>query len=177
MATNAANVRSTVTGAIYFAPNGDNIPATATEALHVSYTDMGYVSSDGIESTIDKSTNAVYAMQNADKVLERVTEAGHTMSFSLLETNQAVIEAYFGGTMVNGKIEVVPSATTKGSFVIDIIDGDNAIRYVLPSAEVLSVEPQTFANGEPVSYGMTITAFPVDGRTADVIYAEFESES
>ena len=177
MATNAANVRSTVTGAIYFAPNGDNIPSTATEALHVSYSDLGYVSSDGIESTLDKSTNAVYAMQNADKVLERITEAGHTMSFTLLETTQAVVETYFGGTMVDGKIEVVPSATTKGSFVIDIIDGDKAIRYVLPSAEVLSVEPQTFANGEPVSYGMTVTAFPVNGRTADVMFAEFEGES
>jgi hypothetical protein len=177
MATNAANVRSTVTGAIYFANNGNNLPETATESLHVSYTDLGYVSSDGIESTLDKSTNAVYAMQNADKVLERVTEAGHTMSFTLLETTKEVIEVYFGSTMVNGKIEIVPSSTTKGSFVIDIIDGDKAIRYVIPSAEVLSVEPQTFANGEPVSYGMTITAFPVDGRTADVIYAEFEDES
>lgn len=177
MATNASNVRSTVTGAIYLAPNGDNIPDTATEALHVSYADLGYVSSDGIESTLDRSTNAVFAMQNADKVLEKVTEAGHTMSFTLLETKVEVIEAYFGGTMVDGKIEVVPSATTKGSFVIDIIDGDKAIRYVIPSAEVLSVEPQTFANGEPVSYGMTITAYPVDGRTADVIYAEFESGS
>jgi hypothetical protein len=177
MATNASNVRSTVTGAVYFAPNGDNLPETATEALHVSFTDLGYVSSEGIESTIDRSTNAVFAMQNSDKVLEKVTEASHTMSFTLLETKPAVIETYFGGTLTNGKIEVVPSSTTKGSFVIDIVDGDKVIRYVIPSAEVLSVEAQTFANGEPVSYGMTITALPVDGRTADVIYAEFEDES
>lgn len=177
MATDASKVRSTVTGAIYFAPNGDNIPASAEEALHTSYVDLGYVSSDGVEITLDKSTNAVFAMQNADKVLERVTEASHTITFTLLETKPEVIEAYFGTPLQNGKIEIVPSATTKGSFVIDIVDGDKVQRDVIPSAEVLSVEAQTYANGEPVSYGMTVTAYPVNGRTADRYYAEYENES
>lgn len=174
MATSADNVRTSITGAVYFAPAGTTVPTSSTAALNAAFVDLGYVSADGIESTIDKSTNAITAFQNADKVREMVTEASHSYTFTLIETKAEVIEAYFGGTLVGGQMDIVPSATTKGIFVIDIIDGDNAQRDVVYSGEIISVEAQTFANGEPVSYGVTLNAYPVSGVSATRYFSQFE---
>lgn len=174
MALNADSVVVGITGKCYVAATSATAPTSSTSTL-TSFTELGYVSADGIEHTIDKSTNQIRAWQNSDLVRENVTEATETFAFSLLETSQAVLELYFGATMVGGKIEVNPSATGgRKSFVIDVVDGAKNIRYYVPSGEILSVEPQTIANGEVVSYGVTVTAYASDGRASDVFFSEFE---
>lgn len=93
----------------------------------------------------------------------------------LLETTQDAIETYFGGSLVDGKIELNPTSTGgRKSFVFDVIDGVKAIRHYVPSGEVLSVEAQTIQNGEAVGYGMTVTAYASEGRVADIFFSEFE---
>jgi hypothetical protein len=77
--------------------------------------------------------------------------------------------------MVDGKIELNPVNTGgRQSFVIDIVDGDKVIRHYIPAGEILSVEAQTVQNGEPVSYGVTLTAYASSGRVADIFHSEFE---
>jgi hypothetical protein len=94
----------------------------------------------------------------------------------LLETTEDVIEAYFGSTMTGGKIELNPGASGgRKSFVIDVVDDDKVIRHYIPSGEILAVEAQTYANGEPVMYGVTITAYANAGRSADIFFGEFEA--
>lgn len=170
MTNTPENVRIAVTGGISKAAFGVAAPTSGTETLGGSWTSLGYIHADGIESAIDKSTNAIYAWQNSDKVRTSITEASLTFSFKMIETSVATVEAYFGSTVdtVTGKIEVIPSATTKGQFVFDIVDGDTAIRYYLPNAEITSVEAITFANGEPVAFGVTVEAYAVEGRSADL---------
>lgn len=173
MALSASNVRTAISGAVYYAPTGTTVPTSATEALNVAFVDLGFASSDGIESALDKSTSKIVAFQNAATVRETVTEATHTYTLTLIETKQEVLEAFFGTTMVDGAIDIVPSATTKGVFVVDIIDGTNAQRDVVFNGEIIAVEAQTFANGEAVSYGITINAYPVDGKTATRYLSQF----
>lgn len=175
MTNTPENVRIAVTGGISKAAFGVAAPATGTEALSGSWTSLGYIHADGIESTIDKTANAIYAWQNSDKVRTSITEGSLTFTFKMIETSVATAEAYFGGVVdtVTGKIEIVPSATTKGQFVIDIIDGTDAVRYYLPNAEITSVEAITFANGEPISFGVTVEAYSVDGRSADLWVSSF----
>jgi len=167
------NVRIAVTGGISKAAFGVAAPASGTEALSGSWTSLGLIHTDGIEAATDKSTNAIYAWQNAQKVRTTVTEASATFTFKMIETSIATYEAYFGATVdtVTGKITVNPSATVKGQFVIDIIDEDKAIRYYLPNAEITSVEAITYANGDAVSYGVTVEAY----GTYDIWNSEFIS--
>lgn len=175
MANNAENVVVGITGSVYVGPTTATAPTSSTATL-TGFTDLGYVSSDGVTFTTDKSTNQIRAWQNADLVREVVTEGTVTYSFMLLETTEAAIEAYFGGTMTGGKIELNPVNTGgRKSFVIDVIDGAKAIRHYVPSGEILSVEAQQIQNGEAVGYGMTITAYASEGRVADVFYSEFEA--
>lgn len=174
MANVAENVVVGITGSVYVGPTSATAPTSSTATL-TGFTDLGYVSADGVTFTTDKSTNQIRAWQNADLVREVVTEGTVTYSFTLLETTTDAIEAYFGSTMVDGKIELNPVNTGgRKSFVIDVIDGAKAIRHYVPSGEILSVEAQQIQNGEAVGYGMTITAYASAGRVADVFYSEFE---
>jgi hypothetical protein len=174
MALTAENVVVGITGEVYVGPTTADAPLTSTDAL-TGFTSLGYVSADGIEFAVDKTTNQIRAWQNADLVREVITEGTVTYSFSLLETTEDVIETYFGSTMVDGKIELNPVNTGgRKSFVVDIVDNDKVIRHYIPSGEILSVEAQTVQNGEAVAYGVVITAYASEGRVADIFHSEFE---
>lgn len=174
MALSADSVVVGITGKCYVGATTATAP-TASDSTLTGFTELGYVSADGIAHALDKSTNQIRAWQDASLVREVVTEATETFSFSLLETNEAVLELYFGATMTAGKIEVNPAATGgRKSFVIDVVDGDKVIRHYIPSGEVLAVEAQTIANGEALMYGVTVTAYATAGRTSDAFFSEFE---
>lgn len=174
MAQTAENVVVGITGKVYVGATSATAPTASTSTL-TGFTELGYVSADGVEFATDKSTNQIRAWQNSDLVREVVTEGTVTYKFTLLETNEDVIEAYFGSTLTAGKIELNPVATGgRKSFVIDVVDGAKAIRHYVPAGEILSVEAQTFVNGEAVSYGVTVTAYASNGRTADIFFSEFE---
>lgn len=174
MALTAENVNVAVTGKVYVAPTSATAP-TASDSTLTSFTELGYVSADGIEVAHDRSTNQIRAWQNSDLVREVVTEATTTYKLTLLESSEDVIETYFGSAIVGGKLELNPASSGgRKSWVIDVVDGTDVIRHYIPAGEVTAVESQTFANGEAVSYGITITAYASAGRVADVFYGAFE---
>ena len=159
MALSAENVNVGTTGAIYVGATSATAPTSATATL-TGFTDLGYVSSDGVSETRDRSTNQIRAWQNSDLVREVVTEATATFSATLLETSAATLAAYYGATVTGGVIEINPASTGgRKSFVIDLIDGADAIRTYIPAGEILSVGDQVYQNGEPVGYEITITAY------------------
>lgn len=174
MALTADNVVVGVTGKVYSGPTSATAPTSSTSTL-TGFAELGYVSTDGVSFTIDKSTNQIRAWQNADLVRESITEGTVTYSFMLLETTEETIELYFGASMVDGKVVLNPVNTGgRKSFVIDIVDGAKAIRHYIPAGEILSVEAQSIVNGEAVAYGVTVTAYAAAGRVADIFHSEFE---
>lgn len=175
MALTAENVVVGITGKVYVGATSATAPTSSTATL-TGFTELGYVSSDGVTFTTDRSTNQIRAWQNSDLVREVVTEGTVTYSFTLLETSEAVIEAYFGGTLTGGKMELNPTATGgRKSFVFDVVDGAKAIRHYVPSGEILAVEAQQIQNGEALSYGMTVTTYATEGRVVDIFFSEFEA--
>lgn len=174
MAKSADNVVVGITGAVYVAPTSATAPTSSTATL-TGFTELGYCGPDGVTFTVDRSTNQIRGWQNADLLREIVTEGTATYDFMLLETTQDVLETYFGVDMVDGKIQLKPTATGgKKSFVVDVVDGDKVIRHYIPSGEVMAVKEQTIQNGEAIAYGITITAYVQDGRSADIYFSEFE---
>lgn len=171
MAVNSANVIVGITGAAYVGATSATAPTSSTSAL-TGFTDLGYVSADGIEVASDKSTTAIRAWQNADLVRESITESTLTYKLVLLETTAATIEAYFGEAAVSGKITYSPGNTGgRKSFVFDVIDGSTTIRHYVPNGEILKVEPLAVKNGDAVSYGITVTAYAKNDRCADIFYS------
>jgi hypothetical protein len=165
MAINAENVRVGTTGAIYVGETTATAPSGASATL-TGFTELGYVSADGVTETRDRSTNQIRAWQNSDLVREVVTEATATFQAMLLETSASVLAAYYGATVdiSDGSIEIDPAATGgRKSFVIDLVDGSDVIRCYIPEGEILSVGEQMYQNGEPVGYDITITAYASSG--------------
>jgi hypothetical protein len=175
MALTASKVRVGVTGAIYYGETVATAP-TASDSTLTGFTEVGYLSSDGLEFTPEKSTTAINAWQNSDLVRTVITDSSLTYKMTLIETSVDALELYFGVPVIDGKVEVNPAATGgRRSFVFDVVDDDKVIRHYVPSGEITAVEAQKYTNGEAVAYGITVTAYSVEGRSADVFYSEFEA--
>jgi hypothetical protein len=169
MALNSANVRVAVTGAVSVADKGTVLPTDATTALKTpDYTDLGFVSSDGVKVTLDKSTSDVKAWQNSTVVREVITDAKFTIQFKLVETTADTLALYYGSDVKDGKINIDPA---KGSgrhvLVIDVVDGDNLERTVAAEAEITATGELTYAGGDAVAYDLTFTCYPSSAHTDD----------
>ena len=159
MALDSDNVRVAVSGAVYVGATSATAP-TASDSTLTAFTDLGYVSADGITETIDKSTTQIRAWQNGALVRETVSEGTYMVQMTFIETKEEVLELYFGSSIVDGVLNGDPSAQgTRQSFVIDIVDGATVERTYIPAGQVTAVGERTLASGEAVGYDVTITAY------------------
>lgn len=166
MALDSDNVRVAVTGAVYVAPTDTAAPTSSDSALNVAFVDLGYVSADGITESIDRSTTQIRAWQNGSLVREVTSEGTYSVSMMFIETNEAVLELYYGATNTAGKFDIDPTSTGgRKSFVIDVVDGANVERIYIPAGEITALGERTLASGEAVGYEVTITAYADAGST------------
>jgi hypothetical protein len=167
MALDSDNVRVAVTGAVYVAPTGTTGPTTSSSALDVGFVDLGYVSADGITENIDRTTNQIRAWQNGSLVREVTSEGTYSVDMTFIETNEAVLELYYGTADSSGQFNIDPTSTGgRQSFVIDVVDGSSVERIYIPAGEITSVGTRTLASGEAVGYQVTITAYADTGSTS-----------
>ena len=167
MALDSDNVRVAVTGAVYVAPTSTTGPTTSSSALDVGFVDLGYVSADGITENIDRTTNQIRAWQNGSLVREVTSEGTYSVDMTFIETNEAVLELYYGTTNSSGEFNIDPTSTGgRQSFVIDVVDGSSVERIYIPAGEITSVGTRTLASGEAVGYQVTITAYADTGSTS-----------
>lgn len=163
MANNAANVNVAVTGVVSVAPEGTSAPTSAVSALNVAFKPVGYISSDGVTESRERSTSNIVAWQNSDVVRTVITEASLKVMFSMLETNETSLELFYGSALnpVGGQIDIVPGQTGgRQAIVIDYVDGASLVRLYLPHAEVVEVEDSVLTSGDAVMYGVTIQSYP-----------------
>lgn len=161
MALDSDNVRVAVTGAVYVAPTGTAAPSYSDDALNVAFVDLGYVSADGISESMDKSTTQIRSWQDGSLVREIISDGTYSVSLTFIETNEDVVNLYYGGTVTEaGSLNIDPrSSGGRKSFVIDVIDGTNIERTYIAAGEITSVGERTLASGEAIGYEVTITAY------------------
>jgi len=166
MALDSDAVRVAVTGAVYVAPTTTDAPTTSSSALDAAFVDLGYVSADGITENIDRTTNQIRAWQNGSLVREVTSEGTYSVDMTFIETNESVLELYYGATITAGELDGDPTATGgRKSFVIDVVDGAIVERIYIPAGEITSVGTRTLASGEAIGYQVTITAYADAGST------------
>jgi hypothetical protein len=159
MALDSDNVRVAVTGAVYVGATSAAAPTGSASTL-TDFTDLGYVSADGITETIDKTTSQIRAWQNGALVREVVSEGTYSVAMTFIETNQDVLELYFGTTITDGELNGDPTLSGgRKSFVIDVVDGAIVERTYIPAGEITAVGERTLASGEAIGYAVTVTAY------------------
>lgn len=164
MALDSTKARSAVTGAVSVGPVGSASPTSEAVAL-TGFNDLGYLNENGIEVIPDRSTKDMKAWQNADIVRTVTTDAKLTFKFVMIETSAATIELYWGvpvtRTATNGTWDLSPGVTGgRKSFVFDVVDGTDLLRYYVASGELESRETIKNVNGDLLGYGVTIVAYP-----------------
>ena len=158
MATDSTKVRVAVAGEVSMAATSAAAP-TGTASVLTGFTGLGYVSSDGVKEKAARSSTDIRAWQTV------VTEGKLSYTFKLLETKKETVELYYGTTVTQaaseGNFVIIPTATGgRRSFVIDVIDGGNLERVYIPAGEVVEIGEKVYANGEPIGYEVTVTAYP-----------------
>lgn len=177
MANTASAVKVGVTGSVWVGATSATAPTSATSTL-TGFTELGYVSPDGLEEARDRSTSQIRGWQNGDLIKEVVTESTATFKFMLMESTKAVIELFYGGSVsgtgASSVIDVNPSATGgKKSFVFNVVDGTSVQRTYVATGEVTAVESVKAANGEVIGYGVTVTAYP---NSSGVAFSKFSAD-
>lgn len=161
----ASNVRSAVTGDVYIgdAHAGDTIDGVGN--VPDSLTALGYLSDDGFKIKPERKTDDLKAWQNADVVRTVATESSIEISFELIESKKEVIELFWQSKVTAskdaGSFDISPGATTGvHALLMDIVDGDQVIRYYFPEAELVDRDEIKGKNGEVYGYGVTLKAYP-----------------
>jgi hypothetical protein len=173
MALDSDNVRVAVTGAVYVGPTSATAPSGTSSSL-TAFTDLGYVSADGITETIDKTTSQIRAWQGGALVREVVSEGTYSVTLTFIETNQDVLELYFGSAITGGELDGDPTNSGgRKSFVMDVVDGTIVERTYIPAGEITAVGERTLASGEAIGYNVTITAY---ADTSNVTFKKWFSE-
>lgn len=162
-----------VGGAVSTAALGTTLPTDATTALANTFTNLGYISDDGLTNANTMESDNIKAW-GGDTVLTYQTDKQDTFTFTFIEVlNVDVLKAVYGednvtgtlaaGITVKANAEEVPAAV----WVIDMILREGAVkRIVIPNGKISEIGEITYADEEAVGYEITITAMPgSDGDT------------
>lgn len=179
MAANAENVLVAVTGSVYVGSTELTTPTDSTTAPNVGFLELGYLSEDGITEATDVDSDEIVAWQNGTVVRRTITSQAKTFEFTMIETRQAVLEFVRPGSAITGSTgaytqEVGAISSVRKALIFDILDGTTHLRKVVPNCEITDFGDIEYANGEPIGYPVTVTAYPDD---SDVVYYEYTDVS
>lgn len=163
MAVTPSNVRVAVTGAVSKGLTSATAP-TGTGSALTGFNELGGISEDGVTLALPDAGDAtpIKVWQNGATVrtLRATSDDLPTIAFTMVETSKTVIETYFGvtvtGSASEGTFDFKSGTRGYDSYVLDVIDGAELIRYYIPKGIVTSVEEITLANTEAIGYGVTI---------------------
>lgn len=167
MTTDATKVRVAVTGAVMKADYGTTAP-TGTAGTTTGFTDLGFISDGGVEIDLPGAGDStpIKAWQNGTtvRVVRAPSEDRPSWRFTMLETTIETVETYFGVTVTDtateGSFEFTVDDRPDNAYIVDVVDGTELIRDYIPKGVVTEVGAQTFANGAPIGYEVTIEADP-----------------
>lgn len=166
MPLNATQVRVAITGELYKAPLGSPAPTDSVTALAPAYIGLGYVSDDGVTESWDDSVEKIVAWQNATTVRSATTESTGSLQLKLIQTNVAVLEAYYRGSRVTRptagrfRLDVKPIVADPSMWVLDVVDGNRLTRTFIGNGEITERGEIPYASGSPVGYEITIAVYP-----------------
>ena len=159
--------RPRATGVAFVADAGTSLPSDADTALGVAFTDLGYVSEDGITETYDKSSELLKEMGGAP-VLVLNTAQNVEYKFTLLEQTADGESLVLGAANVTTDSDGnLASAVINGDevaasvFVFDMrLRGGLLFRIVIPNGAVTSVGDVVYKAGSAASREYTISCMP-----------------
>lgn len=166
----AAALRVGVTGAVRVAPLGTELPKFGEKYDTNTFHNVGYLSPDGVAVSFDEDANEYVPWQEAVAIRRDITKSVTSVQITLWDFGKRNAEMFFGSeavTEADGTWHVDVSGKPefeRQMVVIDVVDGDKAMKLILPVAQITAREGVTFKSDEAVALGITFTAYPASAE-------------
>lgn len=163
------------TGQAYRAPVGTPLPATAAAAPDTAFEGLGYHTDDGVSVNQTPEIVEHGAWQSRYPIRRHRQSEEFLITFSLLQWNEINVPFAFGGGEIvdlgGGDIRYNPPAVTdpldERALIVDVIDGDRILRWIVPRGSVTEGVESQFSSTEMAGLQVTFKALePEDGSPA-----------
>lgn len=174
---NARAARVGMTGAIRRAALGTPIVPMGVPYDTDVHTNKGYTSPDGLEISFDDETQEYIPWQEVSAIRTDLTKAVKSVKYTLWETDLKNIADHLGVREEdivfdnNGTASFYEESLPTFPYeqqVLDVVDGDTAMRLTLLNAQITSRGSMVFKRGDIFGLEQTITAFPAGAEYEDV---------
>ena len=140
------------------------LPTDGTSALDTTFTNVGYISDDGIENDTDIKTKDVTEM-GGRTVLTVITSYAENYKFTMDETSTAALSLRYGTgnvkTGTDGNI-TIDHAMPDGEVLPVVVEvpmtNGKIKRILIPEASLSDVDKIKYSSGEAIGYGVTLAA-------------------
>ena len=174
MANTALNVstgKPNVTGGVYRAPLGTQLPTDATSTLS-GFTSLGYIAQGGVTHNIEMESGE-YRAWGGDLVLSYMNSKTNRFAFGLIEVlNPTTYQTVYGEAAVSGTLATGISVQADGSdpseyvYVIELAMRGGAVkRIVIPDGKISEIGEISYTDDDAIVYPVTITAQVVSGKS------------
>ena len=178
MPNNDANLVTTgkpkVSGAIFYAPLGTELPTTADAALDQAFMCVGMISEDGLKKTQTRDNADIKEWGGSTvKTIQKAVD--ETFKFKMIEALKDVVqkavygEANVSGTLTSGMtIKHNSVEPVEHAWVIDTIMSNGALaRTVVPDGKITDIGEISYKADEVIGYEATLKALAdADGNTS-----------
>lgn len=134
------------------------------------WADLGLISEDGLTEALDEDRQEWIPWGYLAPVRTQIQRETTTFNFTCWETNADVLSlryrtAITDMTSASNDTEVHFDQTQRTApdmraFGLDVLDGDNHFRYIIPRGEVTERGDVTNKADEVIGYEFTVTAYP-----------------
>lgn len=172
MAIDADEIVVGASGSVHVGAVGSTGPTDIETALDAAFTDLGYVSEDGVEITPGMDVNEVPAWQSFYPVRRIVTGRTLEIGFTLLQWNEESIKLAFGGGSVATTAGPPayytysppdPSTIDSRALVVEWADGTKGYRLHVPKVLVTDTSALSLNRTDPAGLALTFSVQATDG--------------
>lgn len=156
------NVTS-ATGELFCAPVGTTVPTDAESVLDAAFKSLGFCSEEGMKENATRSSEKTKEW-GGKVVMNNQNEYEEKYNITFIEAdNIEVKKAVYGDDNVdeNGHVTTDGSDLPNKVYVINLVGrGGSKRRMVIPNGQITEVGEVSYVKNKPVSYPVTIAAYP-----------------
>lgn len=149
---------------VWVAPKGTTGPV-GLAAPGVGFVEVGWLGEDGVDFERSEDVSDFKAFQGGTSLRKKVTSVDDTFKFVALEETATTLGLYYKGvtgTAGTGieTYEITDQAVSdERAWVVDLVDGAETKRYIVPSGEVTGRATVGHKNSDLTMYEFTVTIY------------------
>lgn len=165
-------------GGVYVADVGETEPTDIDAAIPSGWTELGFITEDGVRFSFGSEIQEFFAWQSLDPVRKSKLRAPKTISFDLMQWNAENLMLAFGGgtwTEDSGKFEYTPaddSFLDERALMVEATDGDRTYRFLFRRTINTQGVSFAFTRNANANLPLTFDVLAVSGDDSWIILSD-----